>query len=380
MAIRVDSIKSNPIHTGLPVIKVIGVGGGGGNVVNRMIKDDVKGVQYISINTDGMALKSSRADITLPIGTKITGGLGAGMKPEIGRAAAIEQIDTIKHLLEDADMVFLAAGMGGGTGTGAAPVLAEVAKEMKILTVAVVTIPFSFEGPKRSRLAHTGIDELRKHIDTLVVVPNTRLLELASPKTTMSEAFAMADNVLKQAISGITNLINFEGFINLDFADLQTVMRNKGNAYMGTGSGTGDNRGLKAVKKALVSPLITQPIDGATGVIINIVADRDFPLLDAQASAEYVQNSAHPDADVIFGLVYDPSLVDKVTVTVIATGYGNDPRTGAAEKVERTPLRVTDSLKAKNLPPGTEIRPKSTSRKTDTEEIEVPHFMRRNKV
>ncbi|MFH2128952.1 MAG: cell division protein FtsZ [bacterium] len=375
MVIKVDKIKSQPIYSGLPNIKVIGIGGGGGNVVNRMIKDNVRGVQYITVNTDAMALRSSLADVTIPIGKMITKGLGAGMKPEVGRMAAEEEIDSFKELLVDTDLVFLAAGMGGGTGTGAISVVAEIAKEMKILTVAVVTIPFSFEGPKRGRLAETGIQNLKKHIDTLVVIPNSKLLEVASPKTTMSEAFAMADDVLKQAISGITNLINLEGVINLDFADLYTVMANKGSAYMGTGVGRGDNRGLMAVKKALSSPLISQPIDGATGIIINIVADEQFPLFDAEAAAEYIQSSANQDADVIFGLVYDPKLKEEVSVTVIATGYDSQYKIEAAELVERIPLRVSDSISQpilKNRP-----RNPSDSSKYPAEEIEVPHFMRR---
>ncbi len=375
MVIKVDNIESQPIYTGLPAIKVFGIGGGGGNVVNRMIKDNIKGVQYIAVNTDAMALGSSLADVTLPIGKVITNGLGAGMKPEVGRIAAEEEVDTIKALLTDTDLVFLAAGMGGGTGTGAIPVIAEIAKELKILTVAVVTIPFSFEGPKRSRLAEAGIQDLKKHIDTLVVIPNSKLLEIASPKTTMSEAFAMADDVLKQAISGITNLINLEGVINLDFADLYTVMASKGSAYMGTGVGQGENRGLIAVKEALSSPLITQPIEGATGVIINIVADELFPLFDAEAAAEHIQSSANQDADVIFGLVYDPKLKGEVHVTVIATGYDSEYKIEAAELVERIPLRVSDSMKQpinlKSAP--TQLTDADIY---ETEEIEVPHFMR----
>lgn len=375
MVIKVDKIKSQPIHSGLPSIKVFGVGGGGGNVVNRMIKDNVKGVQYISVNTDAMALRSSLADVTLPIGRKITNGLGAGMKPEVGRMAAEEELEAIRDLLTETDLVFLAAGMGGGTGTGAIPVIAEIAKELKILTVAVVTIPFSFEGPKRSRLAAAGLQDLKKHIDTLVVIPNSKLLEIASPKTTMSEAFAMADDVLKQAIGGITNLINLEGLINLDFADLHTVMSNKGSAYMGTGVGKGEHRGVTAAKKALSSPLISQPIAGATGVIINIVADTQFPLLDAEAAAEYIQNTANQDADVIFGLVYDKNLKEEVSVTVIATGYDSEYKIESPELSERIPLRVSDSMKQpinlKNI--ATNPGPPEKYR---TEEIEVPHFMR----
>ncbi len=251
MTIDVDNFSSQPIPTGLPTIKVFGVGGGGGNVVNRMVNDGIKGVQYIAANTDVMVLNSSKADVTLPLGTQITKGLGAGMKPEIGKLAAEEDIESIKDILEDTDMIFVAAGMGGGTGTGAAPIVAEIAKEQKILTVGVVTTPFRFEGNKRAKIAEDGIEELKKHVDTLMVIPNDKLLEIASAKTTMNEAFSIADDVLKQAISGITNLINLEGVINLDFADLKTVMLSKGRAIMGTGVGSGESRGLEAAKKAM---------------------------------------------------------------------------------------------------------------------------------
>lgn len=346
MVIDVDNFKSQPIHTGLPTIKVIGVGGGGGNVVNRMVNDNVRGVQYLAANTDVMVLNSSKADIILPLGSKITKGLGAGMKPEIGRMAAEEDMEAIRDALENADMVFIAAGMGGGTGTGAAPIVAEIAKEMKLLTVGVVTTPFKFEGNKRAKIAQEGIAEFKKHVDTLMVIPNDKLLEIASSKTTMNEAFSIADDVLKQAISGITNLINMEGIINLDFADLKTVMSNKGRAIMGTGVATGENRGLEAAKKAISSPLLSDtPISGATGVIINIVADEQFSLLDAQAAADFIQGSADQDADVIFGLVTDNTRDNEVIITVIATGFER----AMAEKLEkdrdRRPLRVVDSLK-----------------------------------
>ncbi len=346
MVIDVDNFKSQPIPTGLPTIKVVGVGGGGGNVVNRMIQDGIKGVHYIAANTDVMVLNSSRADTTLPLGTQITKGLGAGMKPEIGRMAAEEDIEAIKDVLEDADMIFIAAGMGGGTGTGAAPIVAEIAKEHKILTVGVVTTPFRFEGSKRARIGELGIEELKKHVDTLMVIPNDKLLEIASSKTTMNEAFSIADDVLKQAISGITNLINLEGVINLDFADLKTVMLNKGRAIMGTGIGTGENRGLEAAKKAISSPLLSdKPISGATGVIINIVADEQFSLLDAEAAADFIQSTADQDADVIFGLVTDPSKENEVVITVIATGFENPMDESAVRSPDRKPLRVVDSLR-----------------------------------
>ncbi len=348
MVIDVDNFKSQPIHTGLPTIKVIGVGGGGGNVVNRMVNDDIKGVQYLAANTDVMVLNSSKADIILPLGSKITKGLGAGMKPEIGRMAAEEDAESIRGALENTDMVFIAAGMGGGTGTGAAPIVAEIAKEMKLLTVGVITTPFRFEGTKRAKIAEEGIDEFKKHVDTLMVVPNDKLLEIASSKTTMNEAFSIADDVLKQAISGITNLINLEGIINLDFADLKTVMSNKGRAIMGTGVANGENRGLEAAKKAISSPLLSDtPISGATGVIINIVADEQFSLLDAQAAADFIQSTADQDADVIFGLVTDTTKDNEVVITVIATGFERDTEEIIEQQSGRRPLRVVDSMKNK---------------------------------
>ena len=346
MGIDFENFESEPIHTGLPVIKVFGVGGAGGNVVNRMVQDGVKNVQYIAANTDMMVLKSSLADVTIPLGTKITKGLGAGMKPEVGKMSAEEDVDTIKAVMENTDLVFIAAGMGGGTGTGAAPVVAEIAKEQKILTVGVVTTPFSFEGSKRLNIATSGIEELKKHVDTLMVIPNNKLLEIASQKTTMTEAFAIADDVLKQAISGITNLVNLEGLINLDFADLRTVMADKGRAIMGTGVGTGEHRGLDAAKKAISSPLLSdKPISGATGVIINIVADPNFSLLDAQAAADFIQSTADQDADVIFGLVTDATKDNEVHITVIATGF--EAPEELAKPSKHRPLRVVDSLRNK---------------------------------
>lgn len=353
MAVNVNEVQSQSVNNILPTIKVVGVGGGGGNVVNRMVNDGVKGVQYIAANTDVMVLNSSKADITIPLGTKNTKGLGAGMKPEVGKAAAEEDLDTIKSILEGTDLIFVAAGMGGGTGTGAAPVIAEIAKEMKVLTVAVVTSPFRFEGNKRARIADEGIEELKKHVDTLMVIPNNKLLEIASPKTTMNEAFSIADDVLKQAISGITDLLNREGVINLDFADLKTVMSNKGRAIMGTGIGTGEGRGLDAAQKAISSPLLSDtPISGATGVIINIVADEDFSLLDAQSAADFIQGSADQDADVIFGLVTDNTKENEVVITVIATGFDSPFENQEKEKEQNTsnaqPLRVIDSMKHQN--------------------------------
>lgn len=322
MTINVESVNamaSNNIY--LPNIKLVGVGGGGGNVVNRMIKENIKGVQYLSANTDLMVLESSKAENKIQLGKKLTNGMGAGMRPDVGHQSAIENIEEISEYLEGTDMVFIAAGMGGGTGTGAAPVFAEIAKNKGILTIGVVTLPFGFEGSKRNKIALQGVQELEKKVDSLIVVSNNRLLELASKKTSMNEAFDLVDDVLKQAIGGITNLINLEGVINLDFADVQTVMRDKGSAFMGTGVGVGENRGEAAVKSAIASPLLNHPIDGADGIIINIIADESFTMLDATATADYVRKKANSDADIIFGLVTDPSKKEEVHVTVIATGF-----------------------------------------------------------
>lgn len=346
MSIDVDNLHMDSAESGLPVIKVFGVGGGGGNVVNRMVEGVVKGVSYVAANTDMMVLESSLAGEKIALGRNLTKGLGAGMRPEVGKAAAEEEVDAIREVLTGSDLVFIAAGMGGGTGTGAAPVIAEVAKEMNILTVGVVTLPFRFEGPKRTRLAKAGVEELKKHVDTVMVIPNNKLLEIASPKTTMTEAFSLADDVLKQGIQGIINLVNLEGVINLDFADLRTVMSNKGAAIMGMGVGQGKNRGLDAATAAISSPLLSeQSIDGATGVIINIVADEKFSLLDAEAAATFIQDRAHEDADVIFGLVYDDDMDDEVSLSVIATGF--DPEQTAAAHDIKTHLRVAHSAQSK---------------------------------
>ena len=372
MAIEIGSIHEKPFNTGLPVIKVIGVGGGGGNVVNRMDEDNISGVDYIAVNTDSKVLNSSRAQLKIFIGKTTSKGLGAGMKPDVGRLAAEEDQDQIKEALEGTDMVFIAAGMGGGTGTGAAPVVAEIAKEMKILTVGVVTTPFKFEGKKRTNIAESGIIELKKHLDTLMVIPNNKLLDIVSQNTTMNEAFAIADDVLKQAISGITNLINLEGIINLDFADVRTVMANKGRAIMGTGIANGENRGLEAAKKAIASPLLSdKQISGATGVIINIVADANFSLKEAEAAAEYIEGSADQDADVIFGFVQDESKQDEVAITVIATGFDN-----SIEEQEFSPsrthqkLRVADSLRHQKV----DVTEESIS----TEVLEESQFSTKN--
>ena len=301
-------------------IKVIGVGGGGGNAVNRMISEGVKGVQFIVANTDVQALQASNADVKIQLGPKLTKGLGAGSTPEVGAKAAEESQQTIASALEGADMIFVTAGMGGGTGTGAAPMVAKIAKEQGALTVGVVTRPFTFEGPKRARFAAEGVSNLKEHVDTLIIIANNRLLDLVDKKTPMMEAFNEADNVLRQGVQGISDLITSPGYVNLDFADVKTVMQNQGSALMGIGSANGENRTEEATKKAISSPLLETSIDGAEQVLLNITGGPDLSLFEAQAASQIVTEAANDDVNIIFGTSIDEELKDGVRVTVIATG------------------------------------------------------------
>lgn len=313
-------IMSNEAESSAKII-VIGVGGAGNNAVNRMVEEAIGGVEFVGVNTDKQALTLCKAPTVLQIGEKITKGLGAGAQPEVGQKAAEESIEEVKQLIEGADMVFVTCGMGGGTGTGAAPVIAAAAKEMGILTVGVVTKPFRFEAKTRMNNALTGIENLKKAVDTLIVIPNDKLLEIVDRRTTMPEALRKADEVLQQAVQGITDLINLPALINLDFADVQTVMTDKGIAHIGIGQGKGDDKALEAVKQAVASPLLETTIAGASHVIINISGD--ITLMDASDAAEYVQDLAGEDANIIFGAMYDDSKSDEATITVIATGLHN---------------------------------------------------------
>ena len=303
-------------------IIVVGVGGAGNNAVNRMIDSNVEGVEFIGINTDKQALSMSKAQTAMQIGEKLTKGLGAGAKPEIGEKAAEESTEEIKSALQDADMVFVTCGMGGGTGTGAAPVIAKIAKDMGKLTVGVVTKPFKFEGRQRMNNAIMGIDNLKAAVDTLIVIPNDKLLEIVDRRTSMPEAFGKADEVLEQAVEGITDLINVPGLVNLDFADVQTVMTDKGIAHIGIGRAHGDDKAIEAVKQAVSSPLLETTINGATNIIINISGD--ISLIEANEAASYVQELAGEDANIIFGAAYDPNAQDEATITVIATGLDEE--------------------------------------------------------
>lgn len=301
-------------------IKVFGVGGGGSNAVNQMISQDVKGVEFIVANTDVQALETSKAETRIQLGPKLTRGLGAGSNPEIGQKAAEESEEAITEALEGADMVFVTAGMGGGTGNGAAPVVAKIAKDSGALTVGVVTRPFSFEGPKRSKYADDGVAQLKENVDTLIVISNNRLLEMVDKKTPMMEAFKEADNVLRQGVQGISDLITSPGYVNLDFADVKTTMSNQGSALMGVGTANGENRTAEATKKAISSPLLEVSIDGAEQVLLNITGGPDLSLFEAQDASDIVSQAATSDVNIIFGTSIDENLGDEVRVTVIATG------------------------------------------------------------
>ncbi len=319
-------------------IKVIGVGGGGNNVVNRMVKTGTKGVDFIAVNTDKQALAVSSATFKIQIGEKLTNGQGAGSDPEVGRKSAEENRTQISKALEDADMVFITAGMGGGTGTGAAPIVADIAKELGVLTVGVVTKPFRFEGMRRMKQAEGGISELRNKVDSLVIIPNERLKLATDQKITMVNAFEIADDVLQQAVQSISDLIKNTGFINLDFADVSAVMKDAGRAHMGVGRAAGKNKAEEAARMAISSPLLETSINGARGVLINVTGSMDIGLEEVETAANLVQEAAHPDANIIFGAAFDESLEDEIRVTVIATGFEENtsyaPNVPAKEEVK----------------------------------------------
>ena len=306
-------------------IKVVGCGGGGNNAVNRMVDAGLRGVEFISVNTDRQALNLSTAQVKIQIGEKLTKGLGAGAVPEVGRRAAEESREEIAQSLKGADLVFITAGMGGGTGTGAAPIVAEIARDLGCLTIAVVTKPFNFEGKQRMKNADNGINELKQHVDTLVVIPNDRLLQVVNKGTTMLEAFRIADDVLRQGIQGISDLIAVPAMINLDFADVKTIMESGGMAHMGIGVGSGENKLVEAAKNAIASPLLETNIDGARAVLINITGGEDISIVDINEAANLVMEAADPDANIIFGAGIDESMGDEVRITVIATGFEKTP-------------------------------------------------------
>ena len=320
MAFGLDTGPDNVV-----TIKVIGVGGGGNNVVNRMVKSGTKGVDFIAVNTDKQALAISSATFKIQIGEKLTGGQGAGSDPEVGRKSAEESRSAVSKALEDADMVFITAGMGGGTGTGAAPIVADIAKEMGILTVGVVTKPFNFEGRRRMMQAEKGIEELRTRVDSLVIIPNERLKFATDQKITFANAFEIADDVLRQAVQSISDLIKNTGFINLDFADVTAIMKNAGMAHMGVGRAAGKGKAEEAARMAISSPLLETSIEGAKGVLINVTGSMDIGLEEVEQAASLVQQAVHPDALTIFGATFDETMDDEIRVTVIATGFDKNP-------------------------------------------------------
>jgi cell division protein FtsZ len=372
----------------LAVIKVVGIGGGGVNAVNRMIDVGLKGVEFIAINTDAQALLMSDADVKLDIGRKLTRGLGAGAAPEIGRQAALDHIDEIEEVLRGADMVFVTAGEGGGTGTGGAPIVAKVAKDLGALTVGVVTKPFTFEGKRRTAQAEEGIENLRGEVDTLIVIPNDRLLAISDRSISALEAFKTADQVLLSGVQGITDLITTPGLINLDFADVKSVMAGAGSALMGIGSARGEARSIRAAELAISSPLLEASIDGAHGVLLSIAGGSDLGLFEISEAAELVAKSAHPDANIIYGTVIDDALGDEVRVTVIAAGFeGGQPKRvvtpvidAATLNGEADPIAANDPLAvALDLNVGQSERPRKRITFEDLvaeDEIDIPDFMR----
>ena len=357
---------------GTATIKVIGVGGAGNNAVNRMIDAGIKGVDFIAVNTDRQALQQSKANTKIQIGEKITRGLGAGANPDIGAQSAEESKSEVAEILRGADMVFVTAGMGGGTGTGAAPIVASTAKEMGILTIGVVTKPFTFEGKKRLSQAERGIESLKGKVDTLVVIPNDKLLQIIDRKTSIIEAFKMADDVLRQGVQGISDLIAIPGLVNLDFADVKTIMLNTGMAHMGIGRASGENRAEDAAKQAIQSPLLETSIEGARGVIINITGGTNLGLHEVNTAAELIQRSVDPEANIIFGAVIDESLDEDILVTVIATGFENDRNplssgTPVGDIIDKAWDRKLNSI------------PMSTDSSNSSDNLDIPSFLRKNK-
>ena len=363
----------------LAKIKVIGIGGGGGNAINRMVESGVQGVEFIAANTDLQVLNSSKADVKIQIGPTLTDGLGAGGKPEIGREAAIESKKEIEDALAGADMIFITGGMGGGTGTGAAPVVAEIAQSLGALTVAIVTKPFSFEGKRRMENANQGIEELKKHVDTLIVIPNDRLREIIDKTTPMLEAFKEVDNVLRRSVQCISDLIAVVGLVNLDFADVKAVMQDSGNATIGIGIGMGEERAIEAAKQAVSSPLLETPITGATDAIINITGGVNLTLFEAEQAAEVVRAASKNDIDTIFGAVINENLTDEVIVTVIATGF--DKRAKQLAREEAKEQEILQEVSTREEAPRRRETESTTNTSNTAEDdgFELPPFLQ-NKI
>jgi cell division protein FtsZ len=356
---------------GQPIIRVVGVGGGGVNAVNRMVEAEVEGIEFIAVNTDVQSLQQSTADITLHIGAELTRGLGAGSDPEAGRQAAMEDYDRMKALLKGSDMIFIAAGSGGGTGTGGAPVVARIAREVGALTVGIVTKPFGFEGSRRSEQGERGVQALAQEVDTLIVVPNDRLLTVLDKQTSMVDAFRVADDVLRQGVQGVSDLVTLPGLINLDFADVRTIMSEAGNALLGIGMGVGEHRATEAAMQAVSSPLLETSMEGARSILLSITGGTNLSLWEVNEAAKSVSEAAHPDANIIFGAMVDEKLDDQVWVTVVATGYGDE---GRRKSVSRFKEPAAGEFRAQRggspAPPAP-----SRSRGGSLDELEVPEFI-----
>jgi len=387
-------VKNRRVNVGLEfdnnyyaVIKVIGVGGGGSNAVNRMMEDNLNGCEFIAVNTDAQALMMSNADRKVLIGES---GLGAGSNPEIGKLAADKSVDSIREVVHGADMIFITCGEGGGTGTGAAPVIAEIAKEEGCLTVAVTTRPFTFEGVKRSLQAEEGINNLRGKVDCLIIIPNDKLLEISDENTTLLNAFRLADNVLKAGVRGVTDLITLPGLINLDFADVKSIIKDAGNALLGDGIASGDNRAIKAAQSAINSPLIEASIDGAKGILLNVSGGPDLKLFEVNEAAEIIRNSSSPDANIIFGAVIDENMKDKIKVTIIATGFkdkffdkrSKTEKNHAEENVETVDSKVNETKKIierDKIFPELKETTKNIKFNEEDDVLDIPTFLRKDK-
>jgi cell division protein FtsZ len=360
---------SAPANAGQPIIRVVGVGGGGVNAVNRMVEAEVEGIEFLAVNTDVQSLQHSTADITLHIGAELTRGLGSGSDANVGRQAAMEDYDRMKALLKGSDMVFITAGAGGGTGTGAAPVVARIARELGALTVAIVTKPFGFEGTRRRDQAELGVSTLAAEVDTLIVVPNNRLLAVLDKQTAMVEAFRVADDVLRQGVQGISDLVTLPGLINLDFADVRTIMSDAGNALLGIGMGVGETRAIDAAQQAVSSPLLETSMEGARSILLSITGGVNLSLWEVNEAAKSVSEAAHPDANIIFGAMVDEKLDDQVWVTVVATGYGDEGRRKSVSRYKE-PVGEVKIQRAGSPSPARPSRRGSLS-----DELEIPEFL-----
>jgi cell division protein FtsZ len=354
-----------PVHNAEPVLKVVGVGGAGVNAVNRMIEAEVEGVEFVAVNTDLQSLEQSAAGMRVHIGNEVTRGLGSGSDPDLGRAAAVAEYDRLKSTLKGSDMVFIAAGAGGGTGTGAAPVVAQISREVGALTVGIVTKPFGFEGARRSDQAEQGVEDLAREVDTLIVIPNSRLLAVLDKKTSMVEAFRVADDVLRQGVQGISDLITLPGLINLDFADVRTIMSEAGQALLGIGMGTGDGRAVHAALHAVESPLLETSVEGARSLLLSITGGPDLSLWEVNEAAKAVAEAAHSEANIIFGAMVDEKVGDQVWVTVVATGYGDRPVFRASPRAEGSGVEADTEPRVRRVPA------------EDLNDVEVPEFVPR---